>query len=626
MKQKTGQTILFSTVGIVAMLLIVIAINLISSAFKARIDLTEEKAYTLSPGTKAILKKLDTPVKIRFYVTEGANDMPVFFKNYADRVEDLLDEYRQASGGKIRIDKLNPQPDSEAEDSANLDGVEGQMLNIGGGERIYLGLAISQLDEKVALPFLSPDRERLLEYDITRAIARVANPEKPKVAVLTTLPIFGQPMNPMLAQAGQRGSEPWVFVSELKRDFDVQQIEPTAESIPDEIKVLAVIHPKDITDATQFAIDQFLMKGGKLLVYVDSHAYFDQPRNQANPMMNFGAGKSNLEKLFRQWGLAFDTTKVVADLNFASRNRQGVMPAVLLLNQEAINQDDVVTSQVNTLLLPFPGAFTGTPAEGLKQTVLLTSSSNAFLIDAMMASMAGEQATRDFKGAGSQYNLGVRLTGKFKTAFPDGKPKTADAETNKTSVATTALKESPETTVTLIGDVDLLNDQVSVQVQEIFNQRIVIPQNGNLNLTQSLVEQLSGDQNLISLRSRASMNRPFTVVRKMEAEAQENYRATIQKAEEELQQTQQRLNDLQRNKQPGQRFILSPEQEAEVEKFRKRESEVKAELKKLRRNLRQETDALEFWTKVINIGAMPLAVALTGIVLAIVKRKRTAAK
>ncbi len=221
MKKKGLETWLYSSLGVVAMLAIIIVINALASGVKKRIDLTEENAYTLSPGTRAILAKLDTPVQIRFYCTRGDNPMPVFLKTYAQHIEDLLGEYKQASHGQIEIQKLDPVPDSDAEDSAQLDGIEGQQLQLG-GEPFYLGLSVSMLDQKETMPFLTPDREQLLEYDISRAISRVMTADKPVVGVMSPLPYAGQQMNPMMMHMGQRGQHPWVLFSELKRDFDVK--------------------------------------------------------------------------------------------------------------------------------------------------------------------------------------------------------------------------------------------------------------------------------------------------------------------------------------------------------------------------------------------------------------------
>src|SRR5436305_2740219 len=271
MKNKSFETILYSAVGVAAMALILIAINFIASSAKTRVDLTKEKAYTLSAGTRAILGKLDAPVKVRLYCTQGENTTPegVMLKGYAKEVEDLLGEYKQAAKGKLVIEKYDPEPDSDAEDSAHLDGVEGQMLR--NGEKFYLGLAISYgIDQKVALPFLSPDRERLLEYDISRAITQVFTPEKPVVGIMSPLPLFGMPSNPMMARMGQQqGEQPWMVVNELKNDFKVKRVAMDVDKIDDEVKVLLVVHPRDISEKAQYALDQFILRGGTMIAFLD---------------------------------------------------------------------------------------------------------------------------------------------------------------------------------------------------------------------------------------------------------------------------------------------------------------------------------------------------------------------
>ncbi len=633
MKKKQIETLLYSVAGVGAMFLIVVALNFILGTVKLRGDFTQEKAYTLSAGTKAILKKLDGPVEIRFYCTQGEKEMPPQFKTYAQHVEDLLSEYQVQGRANIEIKKLNPTPDSDAEDSARLDGIEGQLLS--NGESLYLGLAISYLDEKMAVPFLAPEKEKLLEYEITRAISRVANPQKPVIGVMTPLPMFGQPMNPMMMRMGQQPQEAWVIISELQKDFTVKPVPLETDKIDDDIKVLMVAHPKEIKDSAQYAIDQFIMRGGRLIAFLDGMSMVDS-RNQQNPMMpNMGGGGSTLDKLLKAWGIQFDTTKVVADLNFQSRfvqnNRQQVAPAVLSLNPQGINKEDVVTSQLDSLLIPFAGVFTGTPATGLKETVLLHTTPDSQLVEGFAAQFSGEQITKDFKPSGTPQKLAIRLSGKFKTAFPDGKPaeKEADKKDEKKDEKKTedSLKETKgDNAVILVGDSDILYDQFCVQVQNFFGQKVVIPRNGNLNLVQNMVEQMAGDSNLIEVRSRATLNRPFTVVQKMQAQAEASYRSKIKELEDGLQETQKRLNELQSKKEKGQRFILSPEQQQEVERFKKKEAGSKKELKEVKRNLRQDINALENRVKVLNIFGMPVGVVLFGLGRAWFKGNRAKAQ
>ena len=635
MQKKSLETILYSSAGIVVMLAIVVAVNVIFGAKPVRADLTQEKAFTLSAGTRKILKQLDTPVKIRFYCTQSETATPetVFLKSYARKVEDLLQEYKQIAGKNLIIEKYDPQPDSDAEDSARLDGLEAQPLPA--SEQFYLGLAVSLADERVALPFLEPNRERQLEYDITRAIARVFTPEKPTVGVMSGLPVFGEMGNPMMMQMGQQGGTPaWTLIEQLKQDFNLKHIELTADKIDDDVKVLLVIHPKEISDKAQFAIDQFVLRGGKLIAFLDAQSAI-AGRQQQNPMMGGGppsGTSSSLEKLLAAWGVQFDTSKVVADLNFKMqlRGRDGQpteAPAWLALTPDGINRDDIVTSQIDNLWLPMCGAFTGEPVAGLKQTVLLNSSKESQLVDSFMASMGGESVLSGFKPSGVNYKLGIRLTGKFKTAFPEGAPADKD-NTNSVAAAGVSLKESKvETSVVLFGDADMLADDFSLRKMESPFGTMISPMNANLNLAQNLVEQMAGDSNLIGVRSRATLSRPFTLVKKMEAEAEARGQAKIAELQQSLQETQQRLGELQQQrKDKDQRFILSAEQKAELENFRKKQAEVSKALKQAQKDLRKEVVSLETRLKWLNILAMPLGVTAAGIGIALIKRKKTSAK
>jgi len=625
MKKKTLQTTLFSVIGVAAMLLILVAINFIAGRVKQRVDLTAEHAYTLSRGTKEILAKLDTPVQIRFYASQSAEGMPVFLKTYAQQVDDLLGEYRQNSRGLIQIQKLDPEPDSDAEDSAKLEGVEPQLLS--NDERVYLGLSVSLLDQKEAIPFLTPERERLLEYDISRAIARVMTPEKAVIGVLSSLPVMG--MGAMMPMQ-QRGEPPWVLIEELKRDFDVQEIESNASTIPDNIKVLLVIHPKGISEGTQFALDQFVLRGGKLIAFLDPMAILDPQTASAG----FGSppSKSGLDRLLKAWGVTFEDSKVLADMDFVGRTGQGRAPAVLALNEKAVNKDDIATADAGNLFVVFGGVFGGTPAPGLKETVLLHSSKDSELVDPMLAQMSGEQIATSFKPSGTEYPLAIRLSGKFKTAFPDGKPKPPEAEPNEKNeeapTPETVLKESKhESTVVLIGDSDMIQDRVAVRkLGNPFGQPLSMPANGNLAFAENLIDQLTGDSNLIAVRSRASRERPFTVVKKMQADAEASYRSKIKELEDGLADAQRKIGQLQSGKQEGQRFILSPQQQEELANFRKKEVEAKTQLKEVRKKLRADIDSLENRIKWLDIAGMPALVALTGIVFAVVKRRRSGAR
>ncbi|HET9045284.1 MAG TPA: GldG family protein [Burkholderiales bacterium] len=622
MKKNTERWV-YSIGGVLAVFAGLVALNFILGAVPGRVDLTEGHLYTLSDGTRKLLGKLEAPVRVRFYFNAGDENVPVPIRAFAARVEDLLREFRAASNGKILIEKLNPQPDSDAEDSANVDGVEAQVAP--SGEKFYLGLAVSQADQRIAIPALAPDRERLLEYDLVRAIGRVTTTEKPVVGVMTGLPVFGMPGNPMF---GMQGAEPQVFILELQRDFDLKQVGMDVDRIDDAIKTLVVIHPKNIGEQAQFALDQFVLRGGKLVVFLDPYAYFDQ---QPGPMAALGPSSSNLDRLLKGWGLQFSADRVVLDMKYMAGAGPRAVPTVIQLDADALNRDDVTTSSLGTVVMAFAGVYTGTPVEGLQQTMLMRTSPLVNLVPNADAMKRGEEAVRSFKPDGKELALALRLSGKFKTAFPEGRPARKDDGKGKPPApvpdAGPALKEGKaDNTVVLIGDSDLLNDGAAVQIREVFGQRIAIPINGNLALIQALVEQLAGDPDLIGLRGRATAARPFTVVKQMEAEAAQAYLGKIKGLEESLDETRKKLESLQKTRGPAAAgAILTPEQQAEIENFRMRAAETRRELKDVRRELRAETEALEFWTKVVNIGAMPLLVAIAGLAIALVRRRRRAA-
>jgi len=613
---KKHESLIYSAVGLIALFLILVAVNYLLSRAPSRIaDLTDGKLYTLSDGTKKILRSLKSPVRVKLYLSQGES-MPVPLRSFAQRVEDMVREFKSEAGGKLIVERYNPKPDSEEEDAAQLDGVEPQQIYT--GETFYLGATVSQLERKQALSPIAPQRERLLEYDLIRAIARVATPEQPRIGLMAGLPVLGERFNPFTRQS----SEPWVLANELKREFDVKPVPLTAKEIPADVKTLLVIHPRDVSPETEYALDQFVLRGGKLIVFVDPFAYFDQtPQMPGIPPQ---PSSSDLPTLFKAWGVEMDPGKVVSDVEFGAGSGARYTPTVLSLNRRAFSRDDVVTSSLENILYAFGGAFQTKAVPGLKATPIMFSSPNSMLVDNLSATRSGDEATRAFKPSGKPMPLALRLTGRFKTAFPDGLP----GRDKKPVEGTPKLRESAaDNSVVLVADVDMLADGAAVDVQEVFGRRVVVPSNGNLALAQGFVEQFATGDELASLRSRTAAFRPLTVVRQLEAEAQKQYLGKIQALEEELQKTTAKLQELQKaqggpNAKAAQ--ILSPEQQAELERFRKTVAETRLALKEVRKNLRQDAEALVFWTKVANIALMPLLVALAGLLVALVRRRRAA--
>jgi ABC-type uncharacterized transport system involved in gliding motility auxiliary subunit len=609
---KKHEHLIYGLVGLVALLLILVAANYLITRVPSRIaDLTDGKLYTLSPGTRQVLRNLQAPVRLKLYLSQGES-VPVPLRSFTQRVEDLVREFKSVAGPNLIVERYNPKPDSEEEDAAQLDGVDPQQLM--SGEQFYLGASVSQLERKQVLPNIAPQRERLLEYDLIRAIARVASPERPKVGLMSGLPVMGERFNPFTRQS----SEPWYLANELKREFEIREVPMSAKEIPKDINVLLLIHPRDAQPQTEYALDQFVLRGGKLIAFVDPYAYFDQSPTMPGMPPQQGSS-SNLPTLFKAWGVEMPAGKVVSDVVFGSGSGARYTPTVLTLNRTAFSRDDVVTASIETLLYAFGGGFEVKGSE-LKVAELLKSSPNSMLVEGADVTKSGDDATKNFKPSGKPMPLALRLSGKFKTAFPEG-----IKEKDKPVPNTPALRESAaENAVIQVADVDMLADGAAVDVQDVFGRKVVVPSNGNLAFALGMVEQFAAGDALISLRSRTASFRPLTVVRELEAEAQKEYFGKIRGLEEELQKTTAKLQDLQKAQGGKSAQILSPEQQAELERFRRTVAETRLALKEVRKNLRQDAESLVFWTKVANIALMPLLVALIGLLVALLRRTRAA--
>jgi ABC-type uncharacterized transport system involved in gliding motility auxiliary subunit len=428
-----------------------------------------------------------------------------------------------------------------------------------------------------------------------------------------------------------------VLVNELKNDFTVRNVPLETDEIDKDIKVLLVIHPRGISDKAQYAIDQFIMRGGKLIAFLDPLPLIDS-REQNQMLGNIPNTGSSLDKLLKAWGISLDTAKVVADMNFKMQGRRPEGPASLQLNTDGINSQDIVTSQIDNLWLPYAGAFTGTPVAGLKETVLLKSTKQSQLVEGFMAQLSPDSIAKDYKPSGTEYALAIRLTGQFKTAFPNGKPDEKKDEADKKDAkdekkpeekkSDDSLKETKgDNSVILVADADMLYDYFMVERWQTPFGVIARPANGNLSFAQGMVEQMTGDNNLIAVRSRATLNHPFKRIKDMEAAANEKFQTEIKGLEAKRNAAQQRVDELLRQRNDkDQRNVLPPEVANEVANLRKESVETNKRLKLVQKDFRKEVVALQNRVKWLNILAVPLAVTASGVVIAFVKRRKTSAK
>lgn len=616
----------FALVLLALILVIVGAANYILSALSARVDLTAEQLYTLSPGSKAVLGKLDRKVTLKFFFSESAKDMPPSLKTYAEQVRDLLGEYERAGNGNVTLETYDPKQDSDEEEWAVKYGIEPQQANPFGAP-IYFGLVAVCGTQEQTIPGFDPRMESTLEYEITRHITRAVWPERPVVGVLSAIPgVLGEQPNPMMMQR-QRPSRGWIAFSELKKDYDVREIAKDAESIDGDVKALVVVHPKDLSEKTLFAIDQFVIKGGRLIACVDPFSFkdFQASGQQQNPMMmQMGGqgGPSTLGKLFDAWGISFDTSKCVADdkASVQMRGRNGAVEtdATLLDLGKANIAKDVLTAGLSQLLLPYAGALEVTAKDGLAFTPILTTSTNgACLVEASMLQM-GPAAIRDqIKPDGVRRTLAGRLTGTFKTAFPKG-PDWKEGSTN----AVPKVVASGESSVFLFADADFLADEACVQVVDtLFGQQAAL-RGDNLALFANIVEQFAGREELIGLRSRGPSDRPFEVVRELRAEAEKKFRAKAEDLQKKFNETNKKLNDLLQGKHGTDRKLISQELESAIGEARREKAKTQKELKNVRKELNADIENLGFRLKVLNICLVPLLVVLFGIVHALLRRKR----
>ena len=535
-------------VGAIAASSVVILANL-----PLRCDMTAENLYTLSKGSKAVLGQLTEDVTLKYYVSSSSAEMPMALKTYANQVGNLLKEYERAGGGRLVVEEYDPKPDSDAEEWAQRYGVEPQTGGNPFGQGIYFGVVAVCGDREETLGVLSPRTESTLEYDLTRLVTRVAWPERPVVGVMTSLPdVLGGQMNPMMMQMGQRPPQGWAAFSELAKDYDVRTVEPDAEKIDDDIKTLVVVHPKNLSDKALYAIDQFVLRGGKLVACVDPFSIKDMQssRSQQNPMMGQmgGDGPSTLGKLFDAWGVKFEEGKISCDLEAATKlnNGQGGVesnPAFLSLGTANMDKGDLIVSDLTNVMFPFAGAFTFEKKDMdiSFEPVITTSKDNSCSTDKMAMQYGG---MKDMVPDGKERILAARLSGTFKTAFPKGPDGTNDVSK--------ALAEG-KGNVLLFADSDFLADDFCVRMMRTpFGS---IPQliNENLTLFSNAMEQFAGREELIGVRSRGASDRPFTVVNELEAEATKKWQAREAAFQEELQQTQQRLSALQKEKSSSRR-------------------------------------------------------------------------
>ncbi len=622
------------TVAIVLLLIGLVLVNYLATSIPLRLDATAESIYTLSAGTKKMLGKIEEPVSIDLYFTKDAGSLPIAYKNYAVRVQEMLRQYVRASRGKLTLNIVNPRADTPEEEKATASGLQPQVAQQG-GEPFFFGLIVTQADQQKSIPAFAPQREQFLEYDLSKLVYSVQQLDKRKLGLLTSLPLQGT--NPqqmqMMMMMRQQPQPSQMIIGELEQSFKIITVEATATELPADLDALLIAHPQNVSPKLQFAIDQFLLGGKPVFLAVDpSSQHFKRQSNPQQQMMGQSPQNvsSDLPTLLNAYGIQYDPQKVVGDLDNATQVQTGGggvarYPIWLSLRgKEAFNQKSLPTAQLNSAMFIESGSIAKKEGSTLTFTPLVETSAQAGDIASMMLQFAQpDDVAKQIIPSGKK-TIAALVTGKFKSAFPDGAPKDEpkpdgptkkdDAQKEAPKPAADSLKESKtNSTLFVIADTDWLFDDYSVRKINFFGQTAAEPFNDNLAFAANTVEFLGGSQDLISIRGKGSSVREFNVVRQMEASAQKQYQSKLAELDGQLADVQKKLSELQGKKGEGNRLVATPEMAKAIESFQKEQAKFRGQRREIRLKLREDIDRLENRLLVINLLATPLLVGVFGV-------------
>ena len=568
----------------------------------ARMDLTENQVYSLSDGSKEILKQIDEPINLYFFFSDKASEGITTIRNYADRVESLLKEYESAAGGKLKLHLVDPEPFSEAEDLATDYGLTGVSTGIG-TDSIYLGLAgTNALDDQKIIPFFDPQKEQFLEYDLSQLIYELSDPDPVRVGLLTSLALTGG-QNPMTGQF----DPPWAIYQQIQQLYELETVDATASALPENLDVLVLIHPKNLSEELLYAIDQFSMTGGKVLAFLDPH-------HESDPMAGMtsmgGANTSEIAQLTESWGVDVENGSVLLDagLGLEIRTQSGGITKHLGfvgLMRGLFDSEDVTTANLDSINGASFGVISVKEDASTTITTLLQSSEYAATGGNMVYSM-----TRDPEQLYDQYNpeetaskvLAVRISGNTTSAF-DGKPEGLELDAE-------FVAETSELNVILVADTDMLTDRFWVSRRNFFGQTIATPFADNGAFVTNAIENLGGNNALISIRSRGTFARPFEKVEALTVIAEEKFREQEQALELELAEAEQQLAELQTGSGEDGLMVLNEEQQKAIDGFVDRKIEIRKKLRDVRHQLDKDIESLGSQLKFINIIVAPILLVL----------------
>ena len=628
-----------SLTGLVIAGILFVAINTLfgGSVPGARVDLTEDRLFTLSEGTHETLVAIDEPIELHFFYSERLGRELPFYGGYSRRVRDLLNEIAAAAGGKVVLHERNPLPFSDDEDRAVSMGIQGIPVDQG-GELVYFGLAgVNSVDDVELVPFFQPERENLLEYDLAQMIHALSNPEPTVVGVMSSLPVMGD----MRAHMQGSVSIPWEIARHLRTFFDVINLPQSIDDLPGRIDVMVVIHPDTLSDRVQYELEQFLFRGGRAMLFLD-------PRSESNNRIgpdDISSSADSLSRLLEKWGVDIPDGKLTGDRSMAWRvnagTQQRVIPADyvvwLAVSGEQMNQDDPVTSRLPLVNIASAGYIDRKKNSPLTLEPLITSTENSVPVDVDLVRGLNPDILGlldKFKPDENKYVIAARLSGEVETAFPDGPPERVIKKTEE------ELSEDPDRpqlmtsegpiNLIVVADSDLIEDRFWIRKQQFFGREVAQPIASNANFVVNAVSNLGGSNELIGLRSRGVSQRPFDRVNELQQQAELKFRDKERELQDTLKELENKIAQLEgvetkTDASTGEiqvELSLTQEQKDELESLRLEMVSIRKQLRDVQRGLREDVENLETWLQFVNIGLVPLIVAAIAIVLGTVQVAR----
>ena len=580
--------------------------------------MTAGNSFTLSDSAKSLLSKVEEPVRFDFYRTRSVEGLSpqikMHIQNFGDRVEQMLLQFERAANGKVILDRIDPEPDTPAEENAIAAGVHGQSLP--NGDTIFLGLVISQGDSEHVIPFFDWNKEGSIEYDIAKAVHEAQQLSKPKLGLISTLPLKAPPM-PMMP--GQPPQEDQYIISELESSFNVEVIEPTASELPQDLDMLMVIHPIGLPETLLFDIDQFTLSGKPMFLAVDPSSLFFRSQQQQNQMMMGRPNpntSSDFQPFFSTWGISYSASEALADPDIAYTQQNTMQPAWLIFREDNVAEDFLPAAELNAVLLLEAGSLGLDESSKLTLEPILQTTESAGSVAGMMLQFAQQGALlNQLEASNEKQTVAGLLSGEFTTAFPNGKPSdpSASPESGETTGGSDQLYTG-EGNVFIITDTDWLLDQFSIQRQNFLGMMTIQPINDNLTMGTNVIEFLGGSQDLIGIRSKGEEARSFDRVQAMEVEAQKQYQIKLQEVEEKISEMNQEIQQLVTQQQGTGLIVAGPELSNALQELRENEANMRAERRVIRRELRKDIDALKWKLVSLNIGYSPIGLVIFGFI------------